>query len=384
MKYDFDTLINRKNTNSLKWDFLDTQLPMWVADMDFKVAPEIQEALTTRVNHGIYGYAIIPDEFYQSYINWWKRRHNLIMKQEEMLYSIGVMPSISSIIRELTEENDSILIQTPVYHVFFYVIKDNHRKVLENKLTYDGTNYHIDYEDLEEKLSQKDTKMMLLCNPHNPIGKIWNREELQKIDKLCKKHDVILISDEIHCDLVNPGKQYIPFENITTDNKNIITCLAPTKTFNIAGIQSSIIHIENREIYEKIKSRLALDNQSQINVFSIVATITAFNECEEWVNQLNEYIYQNKLLLDEYLKKEIPQIKLVPSEATYLLWLDCTELNIKSEEFNKELNENYGLYLSPGKQFGDIGDKFLRINIACPKEMLMDGLYKLKKTVEKL
>lgn len=384
MNYDFDTINNRKNTNSLKWDFIETQLPMWVADMDFKVAPEIREALTKRVNHGIYGYAIIPDEYYESYINWWKRRHNHTMKQEEILFSTGVMPSISSIIRELTEINDSILIQTPVYHVFFYVIKDNHRKVLENKLTYDGTNYSINYEDLEEKLSRKDTKLMLLCNPHNPIGKIWNKDELQKIDKLCKKHDVILISDEIHCDLVNPKKQYIPFENITTDKDNIITCLAPTKTFNIAGIQSSILHIENKELYERIKTRLLIDNQSQINVFSIVATITAFNECEEWVNQLNEYIYQNKQTVDEYLKKELPEIKLVPSEATYLLWLDCTQLNIKSEEFNKELNEKYGLYLSPGKQFGENGDKFLRLNVACPKEMLLDGLNRLNVAIKKI
>lgn len=384
MNYDFDSIIDRKNTGSLKWDLFDTQLPMWVADMDFNVAPEIQKALIERINHGVYGYAVIPDEFYESYVNWWKKRHNLIMKKEDMLFSIGVMPSISSIIRELTNENDSILIQTPVYHVFFYVIRDNNRKILENELVYDGKDYSINFEDLEEKLSRKDTKLMLLCNPHNPVGKIWNKEELQKIDSLCKKHDVILISDEIHCDLVNPDKHYIPFENIVTDKDNVITALAPTKTFNIAGIQSSILHIENREIYEKIKNRLALDNQSQINVFSIVATITAFNECEDWVNQLNEYIYQNKLLVDEFLKKEIPKIKLVPSEATYLLWLDCTQLSIKSEEFNKYLNDNFGLYVSPGKQFGENGDEFLRLNVACPKSMLLDGLNRLKQAVEKL
>lgn len=384
MNYDFDSIIDRKNTGSLKWDLFDTQLPMWVADMDFNVAPEIQKALIERINHGVYGYAVIPDEFYESYVNWWKKRHSLIMKKDEMLFSIGVMPSISSIIRELTDENDSILIQTPVYHVFFYVIRDNNRKILENELVYDGKDYSINFEDLEEKLSRKDTKLMLLCNPHNPVGKIWNKEELQKIDALCKKHDVILISDEIHCDLVNPDKHYIPFENIVTDKDNVITALAPTKTFNIAGIQSSILHIENREIYEKIKNRLALDNQSQINVFSIVSTITAFNECEDWVNQLNEYIYQNKLLVDEFLKKEIPKIKLVPSEATYLLWLDCTQLSIKSEEFNKYLNDNFGLYVSPGKQFGENGDEFLRLNVACPKSMLLDGLNRLKQAVEKL
>lgn len=384
MKYDFDTLIDRKNTNSLKWDLFDTQLPMWVADMDFKVAPEIQKALTKRVNHGVFGYAVAPDAYYESYINWWQRRHNMLMEKDEILFSIGVMPSISSIIRELTEENDSILIQTPVYHVFFYVIQDNNRKVLENELNYDGNNYHINFEDLEEKLSRKDTKMMLLCNPHNPVGKIWNKEELQKIDLLCKKHDVILVSDEIHCDLINPGKHYIPFENITSNNENVITCLAPTKTFNIAGIQSSIIHITNKKLYEKVQKRLRTDDSTQINVFSIVATITAFNECEDWLNQLNEYIYQNKLIVDEFLKKEIPEIKLVPSEATYLLWLDCTQLNINSKDFNQYLNDTQGLYLSPGIQFGTVGNQFLRLNIACPKELLLNGLNRLKKAVKKI
>ncbi|WP_323736313.1 MalY/PatB family protein [Methanosphaera sp. ISO3-F5] len=384
MKYDFDTITDRRNTNSVKWDYIDTQIPMWVADMDFKVAPEIQNTLNQRVNHGIYGYTLIPDEYYESYINWWKRKHNFTMNQEEIITSVGVMPSISSIIRELTEENDTILIQTPVYHVFFYVIQDNNRKVLENQLEYDGTNYSINFEDLEEKLSRKETKMMILCNPHNPIGKIWNTDELQKIDKLCKKHEVILISDEIHCDLVNPGKQYIPFETITTNNDNIITCMAPTKTFNIAGIQSSIVHIPNKNLYDMINTRFTLESISNINLFAIVATITAFNECEDWLKQLNEYIYQNKLYVDEYLKKNIPQIKLVPSEATYLLWLDCTKLNIKSEEFNNYLNKEYGVYTSPGKQFGDNGDKFLRLNVACPREMLKEALNGLKEAIYNL
>lgn len=384
MKYDFDTIIKRKNTNSLKWDLFETELPMWVADMDFLVAPEINQALINRVNHGIFGYAVIPDEYYESYINWWKRRHNLIMKKEELLFSIGVMPSISTMIREFTEKNDGVLIQTPVYHIFFKVIEDNKRQVIENKLLYDGKNYSIDFEDLEEKLSRKSTKMMLLCNPHNPIGKIWTNQELVKIDELCKKHEVIIISDEIHCDLVNPNKKYIPFENIVENKENVITCLAPTKTFNIAGIQSSIIHTSNSKLYERIKKRLALDDSSQINVFSIVSTITAFNECEEWVNQLNEYIYQNKKLVENFLKNNIPIIKLVPSEATYLLWLDCTKLNIKSRELNDSLNKKTGLLLSPGIQFGENGDNFLRLNIACPEQMLTEGLNRLKEGINEL
>ncbi len=384
MKYDFDTVTDRKNTSSAKWDFFDTQLPMWVADMDFKVAPEMIESLTNRVQHGIFGYATIPDEYFNSYINWWNTRHNLKMKKENLLFSIGVMPSISSIIRELTEENDGVLIQTPVYHIFFKVILDNNRKVVENQLIYDGKKYSIDFDDLEEKLSHDKTTMMLLCNPHNPVGKLWNREELEKIAGLCRKHDVILISDEIHCDLVDPGKKYVALESILDDKENVITCLAPTKTFNIAGIQSSVVHITNKQLYDRINYRLQLDDSSHINVFSIVATITAFNECEDWLNQLNEYVYQNKLLVDDYLKKELPMIELVSSEATYLLWLDCTKITLKSKELTEYINKTTGLLLSPGIQFGQNGDNFLRLNIACPKTLLLDGLNRLKEAINSM
>ena len=384
MKYDFDTIIDRKNTASAKWDYFDTQLPMWVADMDFKVAPEIIESLAQRVQHGVFGYAMIPDEFFDSYINWWDRRHNLKMKRENLLFSVGVMPSISSMIRALTKENDCILIQTPVYHIFFKVVLDNNRKVVENRLLFDGKEYSIDFADLENKLSNENTTMMLLCNPHNPIGKTWNKEQLEKIAFLCKKHDVILISDEIHCDLVDPGNNYIALESIVTDNENVITCLAPTKTFNIAGIQSSVVHVKNEELREKIQKRLELDDSSHINVFSIVATITAFNECEEWLNQLNEYVYKNKLLVDDFLKKELPIVELVQSNATYLLWLDCSKIELKSKQLSEYINKKTGLLLSPGVQFGQNGDDFQRLNIACPKEMLLDGLNRFKEAINSI
>ena len=289
------------------------------------------------------------------------------------------MPSIASIIRELTKENESILLQTPVYNYFFKVIQNNNRKVIENELIYDGINYSIDFKDLEEKLSNQNTTMMILCNPHNPIGKIWNKEELERIAHLCKKYDVFLISDEIHCDLVNPGNCYTPVEK-----DHIITCLAPTKTFNIAGIQSSVVHINDKELYERIQSRLDFEYSSQVNVFTIVATITAFNECEEWANQLNEYIYQNKLIVDEFLKKELPIVKLVPSEATYFLWLDCSEIKMPSKQLNEYINETAGLFMVPGVYFGENGDNFLRLNIACPKDTLLDGLNRLKKAINSL
>ncbi len=383
MKYDFDTIIDRRNTNSYKWDYYDAQLPMWLGDMDFQTSPEIIQKLEERVQHGVFGYPIIPDEYFQSYISWWDRRHGFKMKKDELLFSTGVMPSMASIIREFTGENDSILLQTPVYNYFFKVILNNNRKIIENELKYDGTNYSIDFEDLEEKLSNDSTTMMILCNPHNPIGKIWTKEELEKIANLCKTYDVLLVSDEIHCDLVNPSNEYTPVSTVGQPD-NIITCLAPTKAFNIAGIQSSVIHIPNKQLYEKVKVRLDLEYSSQINVFSIVATITAFNESEEWLNQLNEYIYQNKLIVDEFLKKELSTIKLVPSDATYFLWLDCSEIKLASGELNEYINKTTGLFMVAGKHFGENGDNFLRLNIACPKELLIDGLNRLKEAINTL
>lgn len=381
MKYDFDIVTKRTNTNSLKWGNNEDELPMWVADMDFLVAPEIKEAIKKRLEHGIYGYSAVPDELYESYVNWWNRRHNFKMKREELLFCIGVMPAISSMIREFTKEDDNIIIQTPVYHIFFKVIEDNNRNVLENKLLFDGKNYEIDFESLEKQLSSEKSKMMLLCNPHNPIGKIWTKEEIEKIIGLCEKSNVLLVSDEIHCDLVDPDKRYIAAGRLSS---KVITCLAPTKTFNIAGIQSSVIHIPNKKLFKQMQKRLMIDDSSQINVFSINATIAAFNDAEEWLNQLNEYIYHNKKIVENFLADEIPEIRLMPCEATYLLWLDCEKLNIKSNELSLFIREKTGLFLSPGRQFGENGDNFLRMNIACPLETLLDGLKRLKKSVELL
>ena len=267
--YDFEGVVERSNTNSLKWDLFDDDLPMWVADMDFKVAPAIEKAILKRANHPVYGYTIVPDELFDAYINWWDRRYGLVMSREDMAYSMGVMPSISSMIRCLTDVGDEILIQSPVYHVFFYVIEDNNRKVLENELVYEDGKYSIDFDDLDEKLSR--VKMMILCNPHNPIGKIWSEDDLNRIGELCRKHDVILISDEIHCDLTDPDVKYNPFE----PSANVIRCLSPSKSFNIAGFQSSIVHTTNRELLEKIKAQMHIDNSDSCNVFATAAVIAA-------------------------------------------------------------------------------------------------------------
>ncbi|MBR0272303.1 MAG: pyridoxal phosphate-dependent aminotransferase [Methanobrevibacter sp.] len=374
-EYDFESVINRNNTNCLKWDLFDDDLPMWVADMDFKVAPSIQEAILRRANHPVYGYNIVPDELFEAYINWWDSRYGFKMSSEDMLCSIGVMPSISSMIRCLTDVGDEILIQSPVYHVFFYVIEDNDRKVLENELIYKNGEYKIDFDDLDEKLTK--VKLMILCNPHNPIGKIWSKDDLARIGELCKKHDVVLISDEIHCDLTDPGVSYNPFET-SSDWNNVITCLSPSKSFNVAGFQSSVVHTKNRELLEKIKTQMHVDNSDACNVFAASAVMAAYNESGKWLDELKEVIYKNKQIVEDYLANELPIVKLVPSDATYLLWLDCSALKVSSKVLSEFLRTNQGLFLSAGIDFGQCGDNFLRMNIACPEKLLAEGLGKLK------
>lgn len=381
MKYDFDSVIERKGTSCLKWDLFGDDLPMWVADMDFKVAPQIEKAIQKRANHPVYGYSIVQDSLFESYINWWKRRYDFEMSRKDMLYATGVMPSISSMIRCLTDVGDNILIQTPVYHVFFYVIEDNNRQVVENELVYEDRSYHIDFNDLDEKLA--DCRMMILCNPHNPIGKIWSRDDLSKIGDLCREHGVVLISDEIHCDLTNPGSIYNPFET-SSDYEKTITCLSPSKSFNIAGFQSSIVHTKDYELLEKIKTQMHVDNSDSCNVFATSAVTAAYDESEEWLEELREVLYENKQIVKDYLSNELPIIKLVECDATYLLWLDCSALNVPSKVLSGFLRENQGLFLSAGIDFGQNGDNFLRMNIACSQKLLKDGLGRLKAGVTAL
>ena len=377
-RYDFESVIDRHNTNSVIWDLFDDDLPMWVADMDVSVAPKIQKAILNRANHPVYGYTIVPDELFEAYISWWDRRYGLKMSRDDMAYAIGVMPSIASMIRCLTDVGDEILIQSPVYHVFYYFIEDNNRKVLENELVYEDGQYRIDFDDLDEKLSK--VKLMMLCNPQNPVGKIWSREDLDRILELCKKHDVIVISDEIHCDLTDPGVKYNPFKSAD----NVIRCLSPSKSFNIAGFQSSVIETVNSELLDKIKTQMNIDNSGACNVFATTAVIAAYYESEEWLDELREVLYENKQTVKEYLESELPIIKLVECDATYLLWLDCSALNTQSKVLSEFLRENQGLFLSAGSDFGECGDNFLRMNIACPEELLLQGLDKLKAGVTAL
>ncbi len=383
MKYNFDEIVDRRNTNSLKWDVKDNELPMWVADMDFMTSPAITEALIRRAEHGIYGYSIIPDKWYDSYISWWERRHGFTIKKEWLMFCTGVIPAISSTVRKLTTPAEKVVIQTPVYNIFFNSILNNGRVVLENRLIYKDGEYSIDFDDLEMKLADKQTTLMILCNPHNPIGKIWSKNELVKIGELCKKHHVNVISDEIHCDITDPGTEYVPFASASDVCREIsVTAITPTKAFNIAGLQTAAICVPNEGLRNKVNRAINTDEVAEPNIFAIDAAVAAFDRGEEWLNEMREYIFENKLSVIEFLKNNIPDIKLIKSQATYLLWLDCSKLHKHSRELAADLRAKTGLYLSAGGAYGEAGDSFLRMNIACPKTLLNDGLNRLKAYME--
>ena len=382
MKYDFDTIIDRRDTNSVKWNVRDNELPMWVADMDFKAAPEIIQAIKKRMDNGVFGYSIIPNEWRQAYVSWWKTRHNLEIDPASLMFSIGVIPIIASVVRKLTSPDENVVIQTPVYNAFFNIIKDNGRKILESPLIYENGEYRMDLADLEKKLSDPKTTLMILCNPHNPVGKIWDKETLAQIGQLCAKYNVTVLSDEIHCDITDPGVSYVPFTSASQTCRDIsITTIAPTKAFNIAGIHSAAAMVPNPDLRDKIRSALTSDSISEPNVFSVAATVAAFEKGADWLDELRSYIYENKMTLTKYIKENIPQIHVVPSQATYLVWLDCSKFTSDSIAFASEIRKKTGLYLSNGTQYGESGKSFLRFNLACPRSVLMDGLDRLRRAV---
>ena len=379
MTYDFDTPTERRNTNSLKWDVAEGELPMWVADMDFQTAPEIREAIMKRAEHGIFGYSVIPDAWYEAYIQWWKMRHGYTMERDWLIFCTGVVPAISSIVRKMTTPAEKVLIQTPVYNIFFNSILNNGRQVLESPLRYDGKEYRIDFADLEEKLSDPQTALMILCNPHNPTGKIWDRQTLEKIGALCSRHHVTVVSDEIHCDLTDPGESYVPFASVSETCRQIsITCMAPTKAFNLAGLQTAAVSVPDEVLRHKVWRALNTDEAAEPNAFAVEAAVAAFTRGADWLDALRDYLYENKKLAEAYIEKEIPGVRAVASQATYLLWLDCSGLIGCGREAAGFLRRETGLYLSEGSQYGGNGADFLRMNIACPRAVLKDGLERLK------
>ena len=382
MPYDFDKPVNRRDTHSMKWDVKEHELPMWVADMDFQTAPEIQAAIQERAAHGVFGYSVVPEEWYQAYMGWWERRHGFSMEKEWLVFCTGVVPAISSMVRKLTTPGENVLVQTPVYNIFFNSIVNNGRNIVESPLRYDENAYQMDFEDLERKLSNPQTMLMILCNPHNPVGRIWSREELGQVGELCRKYHVTVISDEIHCDLTSPGKEYIPFASVSESCRNhSITCIAPTKAFNLAGLQTAAVAVPNPNLRHKVWRGLNMDEVAEPNSFAVEAAVAAFTKGEAWLDALRVYIQENKNYVENFLKKEVPQIRMVPSQATYLLWLDCQEMQGCTTEFTQYLREYTGLYLSEGQQYGESGSPFIRMNIACPRSRVEDGMKRLAEGV---
>lgn len=380
MDFQFDESVDRRNTGSMKWDVAKGELPMWVADMDFRTAPGIIEKITERATQGVFGYTVVTDEWYQAYQTWWKKRHDFEIRKEWLVFCTGVVPAISSIVRKVTTVGENVVVLTPVYNIFFNSILNNGRNVLESRLKYDGSRYRIDLDDLEEKLSDPQTTLFILCNPHNPVGKIWERETLERIGDLCSKHHVLVLSDEIHCDITEPGWEYTPFASVSENCRtNSITCVAPTKAFNLAGLQTAAVIVPDDHLRHKVSRGLNTDEVAEPNVFAAIAPIAAF-ACGEWLDSLRNYLWENRALAEEYIKKEIKGISPVSARATYLLWLDCRNMIGSSTQFCHFIRSHSGLYLSDGNEYRN-GEGFLRMNLACPRQQVEDGMKRLKESV---
>lgn len=380
MKYDFDKIINRRNTNSYKWNVAENELPLWVADMDFETAPCIKEAIARRAEHGVFGYSDIPDEWAESYAGWWKKRHGWEFEKDSLVFCTGVVPALSSCVRKLTSPAEKVLIQTPVYNIFFNSIVNNGRYVLESPLDYDEEKceYSMNFERLEKDLSDPQVSLMILCNPHNPCGKIWCREDLQKVGELCKKYSVTVVSDEIHCDITAPSKSYVPFASVSETCKEIsVACIAPTKCFNIAGIHSAAVVAANPSLRHKVWRALNTDEVAEPNAFAMDATVAAFTKGEGWLNQLNEYLWANRKFAEDFITKNIPALKTVKAEATYLMWVDVGKTGMSGDEFAQKLRAKTGVFISGGSQYGTTGENFVRINLACPKSVLNEALERM-------
>ncbi|WP_394775506.1 MalY/PatB family protein [Flavobacterium sp.] len=382
MKYNFDEIISRNETGSIKWDEVPfgEVLPMWIADMDFKSAPAILKTLQKKVDHGIFGYTAIPETFYEAIISWWKKRYNFNLEKEWLIPVSGVIPALSAAIQSLSKTGDHVMIQSPVYNHFYSSIENNGRVAIENNLLYNNGEYTIDFEDLAQKTADPKVKILIICNPHNPVGRVWKKEELQAVGAICLENNVIIISDEIHADLIFKGHNHIPFASLGEKySLNSVTLSSPTKSFNLAGLQVGYFFTQNEQFRKAIQSSFKLMGIELLNLFGITALIAAYEESEEWLDALIEYLHENYLFLKEFINLNLPQIKVTRLEATYLVWLDCKAFGKTADELSHELLEEQKLWINSGTMYGSSGEGFLRINIATPKAQLQTGLERLLK-----
>lgn len=390
MKFNFDKIIDRTNNFSAKWSEMNKNfgtnnlLPMWVADMDFLTAPCVMEALKDRLEQGIFGYTTRPSSYNESIVNWLDNRFSWKINQEWLMFSPAVITSISLLIQNLTQKNDKIMIQEPVYSPFHSIVESNERNLVISPLVkLDDGSYVMDYEDIESKI--KDVKIFILCNPHNPVGRVWTREELTRLGEICLKHNVLVISDEIHSDIILKNHKHTPFASISKEfSENTITCMAPTKTFNLAGLQSSFLVISNPYYYEVMDKAFSRLDIKRNNAFSLVATEAAYNYGEDWLYELIKYIEDNVDFAIDYIKNYMPQLKVKKPEGTYLLWVDFSNLNVDKEDLKNALINKGRIALSDGSSFGIGGDGYYRINLACPRSMVLEGLKRIEFAINSL
>ena len=376
MKYDFDKTIDRRATNSYKWDSApEGVLPMWVADMDFRTAPAIIDALQKRVAHGIFGYTRVPDAYYDAVTSWFSRRHGWDIDREWIIYTSGVVPAVSAVIKAMTVPGDKVIVQTPVYNCFFSSIRNNGCEIVSNPLRRTADTYEMDFAALERCAADPRAKVMLLCNPHNPAGRVWTPDELTRLGNICLRNGVTVVSDEIHCELVYQGFKYTPFASLSDAFLHrSVTCVSPSKAFNIAGLQIANIVAFDNDLRSRIDKAININEVCDVNPFGVAATIAAYNEGEEWLSQLVGYLHDNYEAMAEFCRRELPEFPITRLEGTYLVWMDCSSLGMPSDALEHALLDDARLWLNAGTMYGAEGEGYMRWNIACPRSVMLDGL----------
>ena len=378
-KYDFVNAPDRSTTDSVKWHVKKGDLPMSIADMDFKTAPEIIAAMKEKINLGVFGYEWPENDYFNAVADWYEKEHGHRPEQEWLIFTTGVVPAISAVVRRISHIGDNVLVQAPVYNVFYNSIENNGRHVLSNDLQFDGSNYKINWEDLEQKLALPLTTLMIFCNPHNPVGKVWTQEEVQKIADLCFKHHVVLLSDEIHGDLVREGPDYTPAFSVNGPARdNVISLVSPSKTFNVAALHAATAIVPNNNLRAMVNRGLNSDEIAEPNLLAIPGTIAAYEHGHDWLQALIKQLNVNFTYAQEFIGNNLPQVKVVSGKATYLIWLDVEQISTDSQELADYLEKKTGLVLSPGSIYRGNGHNFLRMNLACPLAMVKDGLERLK------
>lgn len=383
MEYDFSRPTDRRGTDSYKWDSAPETdiIPLWVADMDFETFPCITEALQRRVAHGIFGYTRVPEAYYEAVCNWFGKHHGWHINRKDIIYTSGVVPAVSAVIKALTLPGDQVIVQGPVYNCFFSSIRNNGCETVSNSLIYnkEELRYEIDFDDLERKLAHERARLMLICNPHNPGGRVWTRDELTRVAELCRKYGVRVVSDEIHCELTLYDNEYVPFGSLPDElTRDSITCCSPSKAFNTAGLQIANIVCRDAEVRNRIDRAININEVCDVNPFGVIALQAAYSdEGYEWLTQLRAYISSNYDLLRERFARELPKCKVMRMEGTYLAWIDCSELHISSDEIEEMLIHENKVWVNAGSMYGTEGAAFIRINMACTSELLNEGITRI-------